>query len=349
MIKKIFFAIGKIKEGRRILKKYAPYLDNGTYISNKTFEVFSLSKMAKDGLKESNYIFSKKNNKRNGGGFFSFFLKTFKIKIKTKNKKFYGQILLRSASRNETRIIDKQSGKMLTIFKNKERFDSILKKRLDFAKYYKTTDIFSIDYDNNMLIEQYIEKSQYDYLDGLSNIIEQVKSACFKIKEDGNLLKISKATIDLFVPRIIDFCDLYGLCNDIKRSLLDFVQKERYLGIITHGDLSYYNLIFNGEKFYCIDFESVTKRVFFFDIFYYVFHRFLYSGDKKYVLDFSKDVIKCNIKDLFNFFNLESSEKDLIIYFIFMLFQLSFWKGFNKKDEEVATALQTLSEIQNIF
>jgi thiamine kinase-like enzyme len=139
------------------------------------------------------------------------------------------------------------------------------------------------------------------YINALPRISKHIRPLN---KEDASLLK--------------EFCEMMQI-QELYHTLISMINSDSFVHTITHGDATFLNIIYDGKDFYYIDFENVGTRIFFFDIFFFLYiysENFDFSLLENYFAGFYDEKF-CS---LFNTLALDFKPENRLLYFLVFLF-----------------------------
>lgn len=265
-----------------MFKKHKQFLDEGIYRINGSNSMIYNKKFKKMLLQENQFVWAencKKSRIRNGELIQSVRISSwllsvfFRKKIKKSEKQLgSGNILVLSTLKNDIKVLNYVDETVYTIFRDANRMNYILEKR----NMWKMTGgdknlvpLLKTDKENLFIQEKLIKKISYDHNDGFTFIFQDITrmfSDGFISSEPYSLPKQTREQIEVY---------LKSFKNNVAEELLinfnKFINQGFYKKCICHGDLYSNNLLFDGSKFYYIDFECMNYHFFLFDILFYIF------------------------------------------------------------------------------
>lgn len=221
-----------------IFLKYKDYLVSGTYISNCIGAKFE--------KEDSNILIHAYNDTEDCK-------KRHLYTINEVRPIFDGELLLIPSTSYGVKIFSKNQ--VLTFYNNKNIMHKIIDNK-EWCNYIFNTPI-TIEYGENFVIEEFIKNKPE--------------------KDDEKIAFFMNAYITFFKKDNTDITIAKHENKRLKYALLfkNFYKKistKNYETIIQHGDMWSYNIIFNGEKFYVLDYENVSKKYILFDFFTYIYN-----------------------------------------------------------------------------
>ncbi len=276
-MKKLFLFFQNIKnkirqfkiEADKILNENSVFLESGVWRADKSLMVFYRKGFKKYAKKEKKNIFWAKLidkgsdlSTRLARRLFAIF---YKSNLFSGENFFNGQLIIISSARRTIRFVNIDEKKLLTKYSNKETMEKYNNNRSLWHEHFSTVPLYEVNYDLLYTIEKYIIKKFcsakkkfnfiiHDYIKKSYNLDFYIENKRLNEKEKEYILqscrKISIEKDGLMAIKIIESSD-YKKC-------------------ITHGDISTNNIIYDGKEFYYIDFENISKRIFFYDILGYL-------------------------------------------------------------------------------
>ncbi len=266
-IRNVFALIRRLKRCTETLSEYLPFLESGSWYSNKTGTVF-YKKGCEEAIKKTDVflditVFQEADHFTR---FVMIFLKKFfRFKIHTSGEQFLGQVLITTSMGTGVRIVNFEELKLLSVYRDRDIMETLIGRRLLWSKYFKTIPLYSVDLDAKISVERYVIKKDCDvnlkYQQILFDYIEYSK----KIDWDNSKESLS----DELKKNVINLCKKIGAKKDAERAI-EIMESNDYKFCLNHGDLTDLNVIYDGKVFYYIDFDFTTKKVFFYDVLSYI-------------------------------------------------------------------------------
>lgn len=147
---------------------------------------------------------------------------------------------------------------------------------------------------------------------------EEIADSIIRFNFDSN--KFEKASVEKLIE-LDCYDEMNSLLGDLVSKIDESLLQTEIPVCIQHGDLSKDNLIYglseNKESFWWIDWEHASKRVFFYDYFFYVLNSTMYSDETTYQSYMSQE---CDLvlEKFFNHFGLKfdaDRKKDYFLIF----------------------------------
>jgi hypothetical protein len=239
-------------------------------------------------------------------------------------KDFCGTELLISSSRQEYKVFDKKTCKVLTVYSEKRKLKQILTNKAFFAKYFKVPQTININYNKSYCIEEYIIHNPFDPIDAIDSICEDLLLYLlstyknYSYDNDEDRLKAK-----LFSLRFGDSVLLESTIGLPKTSV--------------HGDLWSSNVIFDGHMYFVTDFERVGVRFFLFDFFCFIFSEWLLKNDDRLLMQYNNGRFD-------NFFaklpwDYNPFRKDLYLLAFLIDMTNERWSNYTEVDNKIKEAL----------
>ena len=136
----------------------------------------------------------------------------------------------------------------------------------------------------------------------------------FKINKVYAVKKIEykKINIDLYFNYLkneINSIQIKNFLEDIKKKLKQTYNVKKIYVSPAHGDFAHYNVLFDGNKFYVIDFEFFNKNaVFGYDLFNWYYSTFI-NKCVKFRLFYVSDILSKFLFKLLKFYNFGYNKK----------------------------------------
>lgn len=243
-----------------------------------------------------------------------YFIISKKINIHNNNQKFKSSIII--IKKELIKFFDINKNIVITKYTIEKDFNKHYNEYLYFSKHFKIPEIICYDQKKLMIIEE-------------------------KIKSDIKSQEITNSYInnDLF-PRII--------CNEIKYSKTNIHIDYNYdneimkkIPIVKQkGDLWRANLIFKKNEVYYIDFENSKKRVFYYDIFHFMWFEYKLFKNKEIIINYFQGLYDEMLKDLFDSYHFKYDYEDKYKYILSTLKIIYKNSGYNKYVKNIQKLLK---------
>lgn len=304
------------KSFKNILIKYKVFLKNGTYKPNCTFTQWSYKSRINENILQEQLYATK--NQSVHIGFLNklkrFFIKKyFSIKLNSVDKIFSGESLLLSRVSGGGRVIDYSSEQILAFYHNAKEMHDILEKRKLFPEtIFNTSPIFKVNDEHAFYVEKYIFKKSYSLDDA------------FKYVCDTTLAYQESKYCKSYVYNInMQNDDLMPIIGDKKfcLNIISFIRSNNYYRCLCHGDLYRNNIIFDGSKYYYIDFELAGDCIFFFDVLYFAMMEYYRFNNSLIIDGYFRGEIDEYFCKLFNVHGATYKPELKKTYFFIMLYE----------------------------
>ena len=180
--------------------------------------------------------------------------------------------------------------------------------------------LFDINHDKCFIVEKMIDKVTFDHEAGFDFIIKDFT----RIFKNKNILSYQYVCQEKDIEGINKFFSCYENNNKalkLSENIKKFIDKGYYKKCISHGDLYYNNLIFDGEKFYYIDFECVNDHFFVFDILFYIFFESFRWENDLLITNYFNGVYDQQLEDIFKLNAVEYDKELKKTYLFIILFE----------------------------
>ena len=290
--------------------KATPFLKKGKYVSNETGFLWYQKQWKEKALSENKHliqqqIYANQHEIRANSKIGTRFRKIKqalsdrrhckRITLKEHQQFFDGDAAILTRSLGNGKIINYEKKEILSFFASEERMQEILEKRQIWQSFgFSVPEIFQIDEEHRFLIESLIEKQVFSPEQGFDFVTKDLLR--YQMTPDlGTVPPLSQEELAKKVEGLKKVSDLWGGVPMV----IDFVQSKNYVRRICHGDMYRNNLMFDGEKFYYIDFELLAPRVFFLDVMFYMTNEFLQYNNDTLLKNFFAGEYDVYLKDLF--------------------------------------------------
>ena len=242
-----------------------------------------------------------------------------KIKIETNEKVFSGQLLMILHGQNRVKIFDFNNNQVITIESNRERLNRISETVAVYQNHFDVP-IKEINHERKMINEKIIEflpsqdkNSQHKvklYHQFLERYLTLIRS--LDLKETITL----RAQLEKVNPTF------KIVCTDLIKEFNQIGLDTKLVKIPQHGDIIKKNFLYDGSKWYLIDFEHSDNSAFIKDLFS-IFIPDIMSYNKVLFNKFLKGEFDSKINSIFNqvdlvYDNSKSAKIEyLVISFIF--------------------------------
>ncbi len=218
------------------------------------------------------------------------------VTLKNPSLLYDGDVALLFRKPGAGKIINYSKKEILSFFREKKQMQEIFEKQSTWQSFgYPAPAILQTDEEHLFLIEEYIEKQDFSPEAGFEFIKNDIllhQKAC---GDDGLIVCLPEELAE----KVEGLKRLEGEWEGVS-GVIDFIQSPNYIKRVCHGDLYRNNLIFDGQKFWYIDFELLCPRVFFFDVVVYFLYEFLIFENDKMLKDFFAGKYDAYFSELFS-------------------------------------------------
>ncbi|WML59307.1 hypothetical protein [Neobacillus sp. PS2-9] len=223
---------------------------------------------------------------------------------------------------NDSKIFDLSRNQVLSIFSNKQEYQSVLSIYQSFKKFFPMPAILQADAEQLIIMEELVNFEQNhtwieeDYLFVMEDVFERNINYFKACVENG--IQSSSSPTDL-ISQIKMNAVIEPIRNKINPELLDV----KFPCVKLHGDLWTSNtlLVKEGKSHICyIDWEYSREYIFFYDLFNMMWLEVYVNNNHLYIHKYIKGEYNNYFYKLFSLFNLSFDEKlkldYIIIYFL---------------------------------
>lgn len=222
---------------------------------------------------------------------------SLKAKVKVLFTKHYAEVcpstvatlgteLVISRRHTSVKIVNRVQNEITTYYLHREDFDVTYSFWKEFAPSFGTTTIFLIDPKQLNVTETLIsEKDSWRsddiikhncicwFMEGLLEYCNTTSPVCFETAE-----KIIQKINSYDLSRSIEKAALIEVVGLLTNGIAG-VEKDELPCINSHCDLSFFNILYDGEKFYLIDWEYYHTNLFCFDSLYWMSYEAMVNND----------------------------------------------------------------------
>lgn len=198
-----------------------------------------------------------------------------------------GDELIISRRHNSAKIFFREKHRVVTYFLNKSEFDITYSFLNEYIPYFGTTTILSLDSEQAKMTEKLIcEKDGWK-----SDNEKKYKCICWfmegLLKYCINTPPVSYEKVENIVQRIdsypfssrVEKMALGEIVNQLVDGIEDEEKKNELPYINSHCDLSFFNILYDGVKFFLIDWEYYHANLFCFDSLYWMSYEAMVNND----------------------------------------------------------------------
>ena len=276
--------ISNRKNKTNVVKEFSQHFSmfkKGVYLINcKNNFIYNISEYKTYLFESRNTYRGQEERKRKNNFFKKFFLffYNYRLCVLWKQKQNGNCTLGILTSKLDTiKLFDYKNNKVFSFYKDKNKLLTLSKNKNLLSQIGFLTIDSTIK--NSILCEKYIHKQNYDYEFGLISFLSWHNKS---IKHD-KISTLSKDNINIKATKdfLIDY-NLFGLID----LLHNFVKENNYKICFAHGDFHPMNYVFDGEKFFVLDYENVSKHIFFFDPLFYISQCLLFYNNTNLIKSF---------------------------------------------------------------
>lgn len=317
-IKSLVSNIRKLKnEFDEIIRKNSDYLACGTYKVAPSLKMAYNKKYSKLFLEEDKNCWIAVFNKFDQVDGTTKALRKltnllYLLKKPSKHQLFYGDAILISSKGNMLRFIDLNKSTVCTKYNSKTIYENVLQKRNAWGKYFNVVPVIEKSSDNLYTIEKYLIRQPIKAESELLIIINGLINVAAKLP------RIVNSFVGNDAYALKDFCERLNI-QGLYYRLLEIMKGDCNLHTLTHGDLTFLNVIFHDNELYYIDFENVCNRVFFYDVFFFICFHYLYD-DSSLIDNYLSGNYDDKFTLLFKLFGLEFNPHNRAFYVICFLY-----------------------------
>lgn len=234
---------------------------------------------------------------------------------------FSGDELLVSSTQTEFKSFDKSSGLVLTLFSSLEKYLTVLRNKQFMDPWFLVPETIDETPDHLTMIERYIPQHPFDTRLAFNSLIE-------------DYLKYMQVVTKSHVVRAAEFSRMKDLFLTRFSTLSCHPDACGAYRIITHGDLWSSNMLFDGKRYYIIDFERVGERFFLFDFFLFIVSEWQFFKDDKLISSYLNGEFDEKLSIAFSLLSLrfrkENRRQYLLTFFVEMYAER--WQYFSDND-----------------
>ena len=289
-IKRLFIALKKsVKNNKELIKLAKPYflfLENGNYyidyVSRIIYKTSEQRKYKNEAIHTYDGFYAYGNKKNKIMLFFSTILHRKRFTIRQKQNKYHYTLGIIGSQRDSIKLFDYQNNVVASFYFNSLKKEKIIENRSKISGVgYQAPRLFESDrlaMQFNAMVEQLIIKKDYDYNEGIISWFKRMIS--FDDKDFNCFADKSISQKQYFVIR--NFLTKYNF----KKELMIFeenIKMGHYKVTLCHGDFYPLNFIYDGSKYYVIDYECVCVRHTMFDFFTFIFKSYYIFKDERLI------------------------------------------------------------------
>lgn len=187
--------------------------------------------------------------------FVNFF--TYRVSNK-KESKFHGTEMILSSSLTEVKIFDFKSQEVLTKYRDVDKLKRLQIDKGYFGKYFNVPETISLSIIDRYIIEKFIPHVKFEPEAALQYFCEKFTAYIIDIRDT------------VIIDKEGDQKRNSIFANQIGNSEM-LVKIVGLPKLMVHGDFWSYNVIYDGNKYYLIDYEKKGVKYFLYDFFCFIF------------------------------------------------------------------------------
>jgi thiamine kinase-like enzyme len=220
----------------------------------------------------------------------------------------------------EYKLFDVDESLIATYYEDETRMKNIIINRTKWAEFFNTIP-FSVDEGNKFIFESLYNHNQLSAEKEFLIILEDYKKY-YSILEFNN-------NVNIDIEKLQEFYSKIGKSNDCTGMNAYVKELNEYKTCLTHGDLWYSNIIFDGHILFYLDFEMVKERIFFYDLIYYIVSEFSIRKNSVLIENYAKGIYDKAFSELFELAGTkyDSSKKRWYIELCYFILYSEKWEG----------------------
>lgn len=316
--------IKEAKEVKKTLLENQKYLKPGKYKVNTAYKKIGYisSKDSLDFLEKNKFHLQRESG---------FFYRTkliirksiesfFKVKIKNDNE--YNASLLMLTNNDDLKLFNFEKQKIYNVFFDKIMYEKIKEAYNTFGDFFDVPLLKNID-EQQIITEKYIEFVPYQQLDEkeANNAIEKIFENYYNYFSSLDKNNIKWISIYELIEQLKKYSN-----NETKTLINKLIKKiplknynDKFPIVKCNGDIVFYNILFNKNKYYFIDWEHYNNYIFFYD-FFNIITLEAYTGNYKYLNYYFSGKYDEYFNKIFNIFNIDFNDKQYYLD-LFVLFK----------------------------
>ncbi len=254
------------KNKSRFLKAHK-FLKKGRYFTNESGTLWYPKKLKKKALPENNHIilqqvYDQTAKKAKTGIKGKLIERFYSLRVKSQPLFFEGDVALLSRNPGVGKVINYSQKEILSFFEDQAQMCQVIEKHDAWKNLgYAVLPIFQVNGTQCFFTEEYIQKQNFLPEEGFEFIKDDILLRQKACGDDGLIV----CSPEELAEKVEGLKRLAGKWEGVSAAI-DFIQSPNYVKRVCHGDLNRNNLIFDGEKFWYIDFELLSPHIFFFDV-----------------------------------------------------------------------------------
>lgn len=287
----------KVKTLKNISEIYGDYLENGRYVFNNDYtQIIKVNNSEKIQTYANKLTFFSKV-KRTLINLPKYIFLNKKITINNKEKKFEGNLVLIPSKEYGVKIFS--NNQILTLSNDKKYIETINNNKEIMSNIFDVPKTIALD--EKLIMEERIINLKYD-------------------KEEA-LIYILNAYINYFKNNEVIGAMINKKGNKlIEKSFTRYKNVIINLEIMQHGDIWSENIIYNGNKYYIIDYENVNKEYILYDFFLFIYSEVYMNKNNELLNNYFNGLYNEYLNQYFILLRMKFDKEKLKEYYISFLY-----------------------------
>lgn len=287
----------RIKTLKNISKIYGNYLENGCYIFNKDYtQIININNSEKIQTYANKLNFFSRA-KRTLINLPKYIFVNKKITINNKEKIFEGNLVLIPSKEYGVKIFS--NNKILTISDDKKYIETINNNKKIMSNIFDVPKTISLD--ENLIIEERVPNFKYDKEEALIYILNSYINYFKNNKITGSIINKKRNKL-------------------IEKSFTRYENIIINLEIMQHCDIWSENIIYNGNRYYIIDYENVKKEYILYDFFTFIYSEVYMNKNYKLLNNYFSGLYNEYLNQYFILLGMKFDKEKLKDYYISFLY-----------------------------
>lgn len=248
---------------------------------------------------------------------------------------FKGDYMVVTSSEREFKFFNHQENLLLTNYSSLEKLEFVYQQRTYWAEWFPTVSCTK-DTREKTILEPLVNTKPFQSDCAFRQLLNDY-AKYLKESSRGKAIEYYKPNYSY----LNKFCALWG-DTSFRTNLQQFLEDNPVPLFRTHGDLWKSNMLFDGEKFYYIDFEQTGERPFFYDIFMYFVSDAFVLHDRYLLNKFISGEFDVLIRQISESLNYKFDNTKRRLYLSLFVFELFCNRWIGTKDENMVTAVYDL-------
>lgn len=180
--------------------------------------------------------------------------------------------------------------------------------------------LIALDKTRLFIKEVFIQKIEYDHEKGFDFVISDITKFFLTKKFSCRQYIMDNREFDK-IETYFNSLDMSNKGLLFLRKLKLFIKQENYIKCLCHGDMHYNNILFDGKKYYYIDFERVGEHFFLYDILSWIYCESYYFGNDLLLNNYLNGKYDRQIREIFNLNKIAYDPRLKGIYMFIMLYE----------------------------